>query len=161
MARPAKYPWDKIKLDYESGLSQSDLHKKYEVPYNALNDHITRKGWLQSEQSKAIIKGFDNISEQVSELKAETPELAKNTIDIIIDKHPQFKRAMVALSTKLFNRMFQITDQAKAHELPQLAKGMQTITDTLGISQRHSNTNMNMQVNNNQITAVKIVEDDT
>ena len=59
-------------------------------------------------------------------------------LDIVADKHPQFKKAMVALSSKLFNRMLKLADDAEASDINYLAKGMQTITDTLGISQRHA-----------------------
>ena len=45
---------------------------------------------------------------------------------------------MVALSSKLFNRMLKLADDAEASDINSLAKGMQTITDTLGISQRHA-----------------------
>ena len=141
MARPQKYPWDKIEIDYKAGLSQSELHQKYEVPYNRLSERC--KEWKQSEHAKAIIKGFDNISEVVTELKGINPELVQPVLDIVADKHPQFKKAMVALSSKLFNRMLKIADEASASEIPSLAKGMQTITDTLGISQRHASTTIN------------------
>ena len=56
MARPAKYNWDKIKIDYESGLTQAEIHKKHEVPYNRLSERC--KEWEISEQAKAVIKGF-------------------------------------------------------------------------------------------------------
>lgn len=159
MARPQKYPWDKIEIDYKAGLSQSELHTKYEVPYNRLSERC--KEWEQSEHAKAIIKGFDNISEVVTELKGTNPELVQPVLDIVADKHPQFKKAMVALSSKLFNRMLKIADEASASEIPSLAKGMQTITDTLGISQRHANIkidNTNAQ-QNNQPTQIIIKRD--
>ena len=150
MARPAKYNWDKIKLDYESGLSQSEIHLKHDVPYNRLSERC--KEWEQSELAKSVIKGFDDISEQVTELKGTRPDLVQNTLDIVADKHPQFKKAMVALSSKLFNRMLKLADDAEASDINSLAKGMQTITDTLGISQRHapkSDVNLvNAQQNN-------------
>ena len=59
MARPQKYPWDKIEIDYKAGLSQSELHNKYEVPYNRLSERC--KEWEQSELAKSVIKGFDDI----------------------------------------------------------------------------------------------------
>ena len=136
MARPQKYPWDKIEIDYKSGLSQSELHNKYEVPYNRLSERC--KEWEQSELAKSVIKGFDYISEQVTELKGTSPELVQPVLDIVADKHPQFKKAMVALSSKLFNRMLKLADDANASDITSLAKGMQTITDTIGISQRHA-----------------------
>ena len=136
MARPQKYDWQKIEIDYKAGLSQAELHYKYEVPYNRLSERC--KEWEQSEHAKAIIKSFDEVSEQVTELKGSNPELVQPVLDIVTQKHPEFKKAMVALSRKLFNRMLKIADEATASDIPQLAKGMQTITDTLGVSQRHA-----------------------
>ncbi len=136
MARPQKYDWQKIEIDYKAGLSQAELHYKYEVPYNRLSERC--KEWEQSEHAKAIIKSFDEVSEQVTELKGSNPELVQPVLDIVTQKHPEFKKAMVALSSKLFNRMLKIADEATASDIPQLAKGMQTITDTLGVSQRHA-----------------------
>lgn len=143
MARPSKYDWKNIRLDLEAGLPHESVHKKYDVPYDAINKHLIRNPLVVSQEANAIIKGFDEVSQQVSQLKDKRPDLTQRTLDIIQDKHPQFKQAMVALSSKLFNRMLKITDEATASDIPQLAKGMQTITDTLGITQRHANTTIN------------------
>lgn len=151
MARPTKYDWDRIKLDYQSGLSQAEIRLKHNVPYNRLSEHV--KEWEVSEQAKAVIKGFDEVSEVITELKGTNPALAQNVLDIVQQKHPEFKKAMVALSSKLFNRMLKIADGATANEIPQLAKGMQTITDTLGVSQRHAKSG---DVNVNATAAVGI-----
>jgi len=160
VARPAKYDWDKIRLDYESGLSQSEIHHKHDVPYNRLSERC--KEWEQSEQAKAIIKGFGEVSEAVTELKGTNPDIAKNVLDIVKDKHPQFKQAMVALSSKIFNRALKITEDASASDLVSLAKGMQTVTDTLGISQRHASQQIqvNTQVNNQPTKIEWVVVDD-
>ncbi len=138
MSRPAKYDWHNIRLDLEAGLPHEYIFKKYEVPYDAINKHLKRNPLVLSQQANNVIKGFDAISQQVSQLKETNPELAQRTLDIVQEKHPEFKKAMVALSSKLFNRMLKITDEATASEIPALAKGMQLITDTLGISQRHA-----------------------
>ena len=163
MARPNKYDWNNIRLDLEAGLPNEYVHKKYNVPYDAINKHLLRNPLVISQEANAVINGFDGISQQVSQLKEKSPELAQRTLDIVAEKHPQFKKAMVALSIKLFNRMLKIADEASASEIPSLAKGMQTITDTLGISQRHApkievnNTNAQQ---NNQPTQIIIKRDE-
>lgn len=154
MSRPAKYDWEKIRLDYESGLTQAQIRLKHNVPYNRLSERA--KDWEASEQAKAVIKGFDEVSEAITELKGSNPDLAKNVLDIVQQKHPEFKRAMVALSSKLFNRMMKIADTATAMEIPQLAKGMQTVTDTLGVSQRHAPKSDVNLVNANQTNIEEI-----
>ena len=158
MARPNKYDWKNIRLDLEAGLAQEYIHKKYEVPYDAINKHLKRNPLVVSQEANSIIKGFDEVSQQVSQLKDKHPDLAKRTMDIVQEKHPEFKKAMVALSSKLFNRMLQLAPNVEAKDIPALAKGMQTITDTIGVSQRHApkqDISMNTQVSQNQAVMTK------
>ncbi|MEA2090956.1 MAG: hypothetical protein U9O83_01160 [Campylobacterota bacterium] len=158
MARPSKYDWKNIRLDLEAGLSHEYVHKKYEVPYDAINKNLKRNPLQVSQEADAVIKGFDEVSQQVSQLKDKQPELAKRTMDIVAEKHPEFKKAMVALSSKLFNRMLQLAPEAEARDIPNLAKGMQTVTDTLGVTQRHApKTEINTQ-NNQQTNIVMEIE---
>jgi hypothetical protein len=162
MARPSKYNWELIRLDLEAGLAQEYVHKKYEVPYDAINKHLLRNPLVVSQEANAIIKGFDEVSQQVSQLKDKHPDLAKNVMDIVIEKHPQFKKAMVALSSKIFNRALAIADTATAQDLTYLSKAMQTTTDTIGVTQRHASSavinNANVQ-QNNQPTQINIIRD--
>lgn len=145
--------WTPILADYQTGqFSITKLAEKYEVSKSTLSVKVKELDLSMTEQAKQVIKGFDNSIEQLSNIKNEHPEIAEKIIDIVIDKHPQFKKAMVALSSKLFNRMLKIADDATANEIPSLAKGMQTITDTLGISQRHapkSDVNLTNALQNN------------
>lgn len=138
MARPAKYDWDNIRLDLEAGQSHEYVRKKYNVEYDVINKHLKRNPLQINQDAKSVIKAFDEVSQSLSQVADKSPELAQNVMDIVTQKHPEFKKAMVALSSKLFNRMLKIADEATANEIPQLAKGMQTITDTLGVSQRHA-----------------------
>jgi hypothetical protein len=156
MARPAKYDWDNIRLDLEAGLAHEYVHKKYSVPYDAINKHLIRNPLVVNQQATSVIQGFDDISQQVNQLKDKSPQLAQRTLDIVTEKHPEFKKAMVALSSKLFNRMMQLAPDATANEIPALAKSMQTVTDTLGVSQRFSNAPQFAIQNNNEQTTSAI-----
>lgn len=150
MARPSKYDWENIRLDLQAGKPQEYVHKKYDVPYNSLANHLKKNPISINEQAVEAIASVDHISEVINEVNEQNPKLADRVIDLIEEKHPQFKKAMVGLSAKLFNRMNTLADTATASEVPQLAKGMQTITDTLGVSQRHANqiiNNTNAQQN--------------
>ena len=154
--------WKPILADYQTGqFSITKLAEKYEVSKSTLSLKVKDIDANITEQAKATIEGFDKSIEQLSNIQIEHPIIAEKIVDIITDKHPQFKKAMVALSSKLFNRMLKLADDATANEVPQLAKGMQTITDTLGVSQRHANTtinNTNAQ-QNNQPTQIIIKRD--
>ena len=134
-----KIDWDPILAEYQTGqYSLNKLAEKHNVSKGALSYKLKEVDKSLIEQSNTVIKGFDDSIEQLEQLRLNNPQVAEKVIDIVTQKHPEFKKAMVALSGKLFNRMLKIADEATANEIPQLAKGMQTITDTLGISQRHA-----------------------
>lgn len=131
--------WNPIIADYQTGqYSITKLAQKYEVSKSTLSVKVKELDGEITEQAKAVIQGFDDSIEQLSNIRNEHPEIAEKIVDIVTQKHPEFKKAMVSLSAKLFNRMMKIADEATATEIPRLAKGMQTITDTLGVSQRHA-----------------------
>ncbi len=145
-----KIDWTPILADYQTGqYSLNQLSKKHNVSKGALSYRLKEIDTSLIEQSNAVIKGFDDSIEQLEQLRLNNPQVAEKVIDIVTQKHPEFKKAMIALSGKLFNRMLKIADEATANEIPQLAKGMQTITDTLGISQRHASNQVNIQTNTN------------
>ena len=145
-----KIDWTPILADYQTGqYSLNKLAEKHNVSKGALSYKLKEVDKSLIEQSNTVIKGFDDSIEQLEQLRLNNPQVAERVIDIVTQKHPEFKKAMIALSGKLFNRMLKIADEATANEIPQLAKGMQTITDTLGISQRHASNQVNVQTNTN------------
>lgn len=156
MPRPSKYDWNNIRLDLEAGQTNEYVHKKYDVPYDALNKHLKRNPLRVSQEAKDVISGFDEVSQQVIQLADKQPELAERAIDIVKEKHPEFKQAMIHLSSKLFNRMMALSDEANASEVVSLSKGMQTVTDTLGITQRHASNQTQVNVQNNNANIQKI-----
>jgi len=161
MARPTKHEWNKIKLDYECGLSKAEIHKKYDIPYSTLSEYIKNNKWTVSEQTKTIIKGISEVSVVISELKNENPELAKNAIELAVDeisKHiPQYRKMISVIFSNMLDKTSELVGQAKTpKDLLDLAKAIQTQTDTIGISQRHANQQINTQINT-QVEQKKIV----
>ena len=131
--------WTPILADYQTGqYSISKLAEKHGVSKSTLSERVKDLDRTVQDKAKAVVQSFDDSIEQLIELRTEQPIVAQKVVDVVTQKHPEFKKAMVALSSKLFNRMLKIADEATASDIPQLAKGMQTITDTLGVSQRHA-----------------------
>lgn len=154
--------WKPILADYQTGqYSISKLAEKHGVSKSTLSERVKDLDRTVRDRAEAVVKSFDDSIEQLIELRTEQPIVAQKVVDIVTQKHPEFKKAMIALSSKLFNRMLKIADEATANEIPQLAKGMQTITDTLGISQRHASNQVNVQTNTNiapQVIERRIVD---
>lgn len=156
MARPSKYPWKEIIIDLEVGISRAEVHKKYKVPYSSITNYIKKHGLEINEQAKTAIEGFSTVNEAVSEVSENNPDHARAIIDIVTHRHPQFKKAMIALGGAIFKRGLEIAPNANATDLNALSKAMQTTTDTIGISQRHA-PKVEVNNQNNQQTKVDIV----
>jgi hypothetical protein len=43
----ARFDWEKIRIEYEIGASQSELSKRYGVSRTAIQKHIKAEGWMQ------------------------------------------------------------------------------------------------------------------
>jgi transposase-like protein len=156
--------WNPILADYQTGqYSISKLAEKHGVSKSTLSERVKGLDRTVRDRAEAVVKSFDDSIEQLIELRTEQPIIAQKVVDIVTQKHPEFKKAMVALSSKLFNRMLKLADSAEANEIPSLAKGMQTITDTLGVSQRHApksdvslvNAQQNVDVAPTQINIIR------
>lgn len=42
-----EFDWGAIRIDYESGMNQTELSKKYHVSRKAIQKHINSEGWMQ------------------------------------------------------------------------------------------------------------------
>ena len=68
MAKPkSKREWEEIRADFEKGMSQADLRKKYDLSPSTLGTKIKRDGWRLSQEQHAILSEFKEASAKVSE----------------------------------------------------------------------------------------------
>lgn len=67
MARPQKYDWAKIEIDYRAGLSQKEF-------------------------KDLVISMMDKVAENYENLKSEDPILAQRVMEIISNERPKEKR---------------------------------------------------------------------
>jgi hypothetical protein len=154
MARPAKYDWERIKLDYESGLAPADLHKKYDIAYNILSYQIKKNGWVVIEQAKSITEAFNGVIEQVIELNDKNPKLAKIAVEKVIDdigsRMPEYRKSISIIFHNLLIQTDKVLQKAKtASDIVQLSKAVQIQTDSIGVTQRHASSQVNIQNNQN------------
>ena len=156
MGRPAKYDWANIRADLELGESKAYVHKKYNVPYNAINNHLKGAPIGINAEAQAVVEEFSKVTEQIKEIVSEQPEVGAKVLDLLEEKHPQFKKQLATLTSNMLTRANQLVKDADAIGINHLAKGIQTTTDTAGITQRHSPravTTMNVQQNSHIVQA--------
>lgn len=46
--------WERIRADYETGSTQSELSRRYEVSRTSIQRHIAAEGWIQGDVREAI-----------------------------------------------------------------------------------------------------------
>ena len=78
MAKPLPpYKWDEIKADYEAGMSQAELRKKYGIPAGTLGNKIKRDNWQLSQTQKVALDEFKKASGKVCESLSQANETQK------------------------------------------------------------------------------------
>lgn len=72
-----KIPWNDIKKDYEKGMSQAEIRKKYDVSSGALGNKIKRDKWKLSQQQQSALSDFSESSVKVSQEYVKASESQK------------------------------------------------------------------------------------
>lgn len=68
MAKPLpSHIWHDIRTDFERGMSQADIRKKYDVGAGTLGNKIKREGWRLSHEQTSVITEFKEASVKISE----------------------------------------------------------------------------------------------
>ena len=168
MARPSKHNWEEIKKHYEAGKSQSEIVLEFECPKSSLSEKIKSENWIQSEQVKAYIKGSLEINEQKANLieqDVRIVEIADNIIDEQTRRRGLIFNATEALlkkATKMIEKN-QVIDkisvgdgvqnfeprELNTADLKNLSDTIDKASVTLGVNQRHSNSQVNVNTQNN------------
>lgn len=65
--RISSHIWREAKKDFEMGMSQAYIRKKYDLNPGALGNKIKRDGWRLSQEQTAILTEFKEASEKISE----------------------------------------------------------------------------------------------
>lgn len=174
MARPTKYNWEDIKKHYEAGMSQAEIVLNFECPKSSLSEKINKEGWTQNEQVKAYIKGSIEVNEQKANLIEQDVRIVE-IADSIVDEHSRRRNLVFNATELLVKRATAMIKENKTTDKISVGAGIQQIEPreldssdlknladtidkaslTLGVNQRHSNSQVNIQntnatqVNNN------------
>ena len=66
MMAKANINWQDIRNDYERGMSQAELRKKYSLSPSTLATKIKRDGWELSQEQSTNIKAFSDSLAKIS-----------------------------------------------------------------------------------------------
>lgn len=65
-AKKKSYDWFQIRLDFDKGLTQAELRKKYDIPAGTLGSKIKRDGWVLSQEQTSTLDEFRAASAKLS-----------------------------------------------------------------------------------------------
>lgn len=167
MARPTKYNWEDIKKHYEAGMSQAEIVLNFECPKSSLSEKINKEGWTQNEQVKAYIKGSIEVNEQKANLIEQDVRIVE-IADSIVDEHSRRRNLVFNATELLVKRATAMIKENKTTDKISVGAGIQQIEPreldssdlknladtidkaslTLGVNQRHSNSQVNIQNTN-------------
>ena len=166
--RPSKYDWGDIEKHYKAGMSQTEIVKKFQCPKSSLSERIKKEKWEQSEQAKSYISDSIAINEQKANL-IEQDERVVEIADNIIDEQTRRRGLLFNGVEKAVKKMNDIIEHGLVEEKINIGDGMQKFEErkintsdvknaldgydkaslTLGVNQRHSNQQINVNTQNN------------
>lgn len=165
--RPTKYNWEDIKKHYEAGMSQAEIVLNFECPKSSLSERINKEGWVQNEQVKAYIKGSIEVNEQKANLIEQDVRIVE-IADSIVDEHSRRRNLVFNATELLVKRATTMIKENKTTDKISVGAGIQQIEPreldssdlknladtidkaslTMGVNQRHSNSQVNIQNTN-------------
>jgi len=153
MGRPSKYDWKAIRLDLEAGQENEYVHKKYDVPYDAINKHLKRNPLEVNQQAKHALKGFDEISQVISQVEDKHPELARTVLEIASERSQHIRLfANSALQNQRYANNAMKEKSTDMNTLEAHSRITQRNKDTvLGKEKSTEITNVNAQTTNNNL----------
>lgn len=163
MAKPLPpYKWDEIKADYEAGMSQAELRKKYNISAGTLGSRIKRDNWRLSQEQRAALSEFQEASAKVCESFRNANETQKKEmveqINIALENN-----AIISNNRKIakaFQSLMVRGISEKRYATPsEIKQGTSALKDLETIANPQNGkvdiTNTNAQQNNTQILIIK------
>ena len=173
MARPTKYDWNDIRKHYEAGMNQAEIVLQFECPKSSLSEKIKQEKWTQSELVKSYIKGSVEVNEQKANIIEQDVRLVE-IADNIIEEQSRRRNLIFNVTEKIVKNIDKAVSQKidilddkgkviRQEDLLLDSKSAKEYIDavdkasiTLGVNQRHSNSQININNENNQATQNKI-----
>lgn len=143
-------PWTEIYTRISAGFSMAHIAQIYghgrKIALWAIHDNIQ-----YIPELKEVLDGEINQREKVSALQQANPVVAKTMLEMANEYAPDVGKKVVMLSSSLVDRAQTLinSEDSTSSDLLNIAKAVQTMTDTIELTQRFSS---GVQVNNNNIS---------
>ena len=90
----------------EVGQPHEYIHKKYGVPYDAINKHLKRNPLEVNQQAESIVRGLDEVSQVICQVADKRPDLVEAATDIAIERnsHIEFFTKSILRNQSIANK---------------------------------------------------------
>lgn len=170
--------WEKAKAYYESGLSLSQIKEKTGIARNTISQRAKREQWEQGK-NVGYIEAKENFIEQKGTVLEQSGAVALQIADEIADDNIRRKCLVFNTTEKLLKKIDYAIDNHKPLEKVNRGDGIQDLIPveygasdyknfaeaidkasvTLGVNQRHANSQVNINNTNAQQTNIKTLDD--
>jgi len=168
MARPSKYNWKDIKKHYEIGMSQKDIILEFGCPKSSLSERVKKENWVVNELANSYIKGSIEVNEQKANLTEQDVRIVEIADKAIMEETR--RRGLIFNMTELnLEKLNNHLKEDKKLEKINVGDGVQKFEEvalgtsdyknaqdtidkasiTLGVNQRHANSQINVNTQNN------------
>ena len=132
-------PWTEVYTRLSAGMSILDVIYIYgngrKIALFAKMDGIEVNDVLSDTLDQEILQ-----RRKMGEIEAKNPEVARTMKEMVNEYAPDVGRDVIMLSKKLVAKAVELVeeDECSSNDLNNIAKAVQTMTDTIEITQRHS-----------------------
>lgn len=155
-----KYKWEEIRKDFESGMTQAQLRKKYGLSPSTLASKIKRDGWRLSHEQSSAIAQFKEASANISESFSQANDMQRKEMEervrTILEDNELIRNNRKLL--KAFQGLIGKSIRENVYVTPQDIKaGVSAIKDIEAVANpQASKAEVNIQNTNAQQTITKI-----
>lgn len=153
-----RYPWKEIKADFEKGLSQPQLRKKYNMPASTLSSRIARDGWVLTHEQTACLTEFSQASANLSEnyAKANATQQKELTlrVETILEDNELIqnnRRLLKVFQTKILDSL----KEGVYESASEIRQGVASIKDIEAVANPTKAPEINIQNTQQSITKIQ------
>lgn len=141
--------WNKAKEYFEAGLSLSEIVLRTEISKAQISKKSKIENWQKGNEKKQLISQAIEVTEQKETLN----ETALQVHNELVDEQLRRRNLVFGNAEKLARKINLMTDEVEeAKDIKDLVDANDKLSITLGVNQRHSNSQININNENNQAT---------
>lgn len=160
--------WNKAKEYFEAGLSLTEIVDRTNISKSQISKRATKENWQKGNEKKQLISQAVEVAEQKETLN----ETALQVHNELVDEQLRRRNLVFNASEKLLVKATKMIEKNQTVDKLNIGAGIQQIEPreldssdlknladtidkasiTLGVNQRHSNSQININNENNQAT---------